>query len=410
MSTSGKGSDTWSRSVEKTDQTDIAERDESWSKFLRLIEPERTYTKFFVWLTKSIQLMPLYKGCNVSAEDVAGDTIVRVLRSMSKGTEINKGTFNAFVIRVAKNYLIDYKRHGTGEVLLSLLDLRESKTIEPDTESHFRFWMLLKAEPDLDDDDMQLLQLLSRGFSGMEIAAELDISEQSARKRVSRFRKKLRNKLIEIREREAPSGEQLRVKIGNIEMKAVDVSGLAQTVMQFPGRKATPLAVTHRFWIGGEHSFIARAEEGRSSLEKARVARARITQAEEARSSLEKVRLACARITQAEEARSSLEKARLACARITQAEEARSSLEKARLACARITQAQVADTKVSAKVTSEMKQSGVGYAAVAQAFELRKLENDLLSVLASELKAAGRFCPLPGFIGDQLRKNSAAGD
>jgi RNA polymerase sigma factor (sigma-70 family) len=405
LSNSSRDAETWSNNVEN--ETNLAGYDESWSKFLRLIEPERTYDKFFGWLTKVIQLMSLYRGCNVPAEDVAADTILRILRSMSKGTEIKKDTFNAFVIRVAKNHLIDHKRHEIGERFFSLFEFRNVKAVEPETEAHVKMGMLLKAESDLTDEEMQMLFLLSRGFSGTEIAAELDISEQSARKRVSRFRKKLRNKLIEISDREVPSGDHFRVKVNicDIEMgKRVNVSGLAHTVLQFPIRKSSAMAVAPRFWIGSEQSFIARAQGSRCSLEKARrdyanVARAQVKGTEsKAAVSLE--------VTQAQ-----LERAEPAQAL---------ALGKARLECVTAGRVQATSTEVAeSEIIPEVPR--LGYAEVTRLVGLQRVQvadadasvqlgKNFLRMLASELNAAGRFCPLPWFIGEQIHKYSAALD
>lgn len=192
-------------------QPEITSR--TWAEFLSLITPRDDYDHFFSWLTKRVQRLPQYKLHNipeyngyVSAEDIVSDSIIKILNAIGRGAEFDKEKFPSYAVTVAKNLLIDRVRRRTKEV--ATLNSTTFKPLSSRTEQNeFNFdsraatSILIRAVSNLSMDDVRILDfVLDRGdFNCREIAVTLNISEASARQRLSRLRKRLKKVILEER-------------------------------------------------------------------------------------------------------------------------------------------------------------------------------------------------------------------
>lgn len=213
------------------------------------------------------------RSAYISAEDIASETIVRSLKAINSGAEIKEGLFRPFTLRIAKNYLIDLARQNSKEIggigfpkadfvydgtkVFRPAYYLQIKTCEFQTDLVEKLFAGLKT------DESQMLSGLYSGISSRELAQQLEITEQSARKRLSRLRKKLRNRMqeyeIENRFRIAKLKEKVHENSrGRCENpypsdcgSKAPVSDLAHTVMSFPSPdRVCASAPAPRFWIG----------------------------------------------------------------------------------------------------------------------------------------------------------------
>lgn len=233
----------------------------TWSEFLSLLTPEEDYNHFFAWLTKRVQRLPQYKVHNlpdyngyVYADDIVSDSTLKILNAMRRGVKLDKEKFPNYALTVAKNLLIDRIRRRTKEVA-TLNSTRFILLSSRTEQSQFHFdsgdatiSVLMWAVSNLSMDDVRILDfVLNHGeFNSREIAETLNISEVSARKRLSRLRHRLKKTIFEERSAKLharvpqqlsfSSSKDKQKILANAHSSGVSVFGpssLAKTVMPF---------------------------------------------------------------------------------------------------------------------------------------------------------------------------------
>jgi RNA polymerase sigma factor (sigma-70 family) len=106
----------------------------------------------------------------------------------------------AYLYRIMRNNMLNQIRKEKNVVLESLESL-ESKSVESQmivtTGAVETAALLDEVWSEIETDDRRLFELLSFGYTGREVAFQLDISNEAARKRVSRLKAKIREILVE---------------------------------------------------------------------------------------------------------------------------------------------------------------------------------------------------------------------
>jgi RNA polymerase sigma factor (sigma-70 family) len=137
----------------------------------------------------------------ISAEDVACETVLRVLKAMDQGKVIAKKAFTAYTTRVARNYLIDTYRHTAREV--TGIGVPEPELVSDGWQVYqpiyaadgFSRVLVAEMYRGMPDDEKLLLLLTIDEAPGREIAEVFGVSENAVRQRISRLRRKLQTRL-----------------------------------------------------------------------------------------------------------------------------------------------------------------------------------------------------------------------
>jgi RNA polymerase sigma factor (sigma-70 family) len=178
--------------------------DEAWARFVSLMTPATNYHEFFKWLVYRVRKMSRFDRQFWGwEEDVAGETILRVWSAFQNGSKLDQTSFRRFVLRVSKNYIIDQQRRPNDfcrhfnftlqDIELHSDDMMIAVTF-PSFHAHEMNIEASKLLQNLSPDERQILDLMQLGSSGREIAEKLKVTEQSARKKISRLKMKLRTK------------------------------------------------------------------------------------------------------------------------------------------------------------------------------------------------------------------------
>jgi RNA polymerase sigma-70 factor (ECF subfamily) len=176
----------------------------SLSKILGLLAKSRTDEK--AWASLYRQMWPFviaifYRqlgGIKEVAEDAAQEVFLRLVRSCPFGKLQNTDPFRAYVRRVAQNVARTYRyrflkrAEREQEMETTLEEVVDSK--QPLPEDYLEQEQLLRSIiAQLDETDRQLIRLLAKDLSLLDVAKATGLTYTNAAVRLHRLRRKLRH-------------------------------------------------------------------------------------------------------------------------------------------------------------------------------------------------------------------------
>ena len=149
------------------------------------------------------------RACGVrshdTARDLAQDVALRAWSNLS--TLRDPGTFTAWIRRISANAARDHLRRlaiRREETLEKAADLTSDDDPQARTEQLIEAqWMLTSLE-DEDVETVELLVARAEGVSVRELADKMDLSPAALKMRLMRARKRLQNRLQELRDAATP--------------------------------------------------------------------------------------------------------------------------------------------------------------------------------------------------------------
>lgn len=169
---------------------------------------ESSFSELFDYFYPKISRYISFRVNNEDAEDLTADVFLKVVDKLKKYEKIGKGTFSAWIFRIAHNLVIDFYRKK--KELLQLTD-PETGAIKfdiPDSalnphessiqqEEHDKIREILHS---LSDNNREVLQLkFLEGFSNQEIAGIIGKTEGNVRVIQLRALRELRKYFPEIK-------------------------------------------------------------------------------------------------------------------------------------------------------------------------------------------------------------------
>lgn len=169
--------------------------------YLMMVDIDEDRDKFTILYDKYRKLMQTvcYKVLqdDYLAEDATHDAFIKLAKNMDKIKNIESHETKRYLITIAKNSAIDiYRRCASRrmhEVCFDEREALEKVTIDENLGEDDKVIEILKQLPALYRD--VLLLKYSNGFSNVEIAAILNISEENVRQRISRGKKIVKKEL-----------------------------------------------------------------------------------------------------------------------------------------------------------------------------------------------------------------------
>lgn len=154
------------------------------------------YGKIYeIFLPKIFRFVYYLVGKREQAEDICQETFLKAwkaLATFSKG----KGTFQAYLYKIARNLVIDWQRKKKEQLLAAGFDAPSGEDISEKLEVRERESMVKKLLDTLDPVEKQILILrYFEDFTTAEVARVLKIKEGALRVRIHRLMVRLRLEL-----------------------------------------------------------------------------------------------------------------------------------------------------------------------------------------------------------------------
>lgn len=132
-----------------------------------------------------------------TAEDLTSTVFIKALENIGQ-FKPNKGTFSAWIYRIARNAIIDHVRatRGTDDITLAF-DLSDNTNIPRDFDNREQLQKVWRYLKDLDakQRDIVIMRIWD-GLSHREIAETLSMTEASVKMAFSRTMSKLNQELV----------------------------------------------------------------------------------------------------------------------------------------------------------------------------------------------------------------------